>query len=325
MDEDNWKLERSTVRNCVVTRSNLVLTWKGVDRRSFFRNLDSLNWTFKTNLAAFGSLFLKGFRKIQGDGPFFHVFNSWGTGYYHWLLEVLPKFLLFEQDLKGGTVLLPRNPPRFIIEFLAAFGFSKYVELNTNLLIPTLEVISNPNSGCFSKMQIEMIRTRLRERFGVSNPSEAGVRRAIYVSRRNSRGRKVVNEEQISDALKESGVDLVELDSMGFEEQVRMFSSCSLLISIHGAALANMIFMPEGSRVVELHPDVKGDVSKVNQLYRNLSMVSGLGHELVQCRREIESKPLDLHWDNILVDPGELLARIGGGLQSPANETDDRS
>lgn len=314
MDEENWKLEKSPVRNCVVTRSNLVLTWKGVARSSFFENLHSLKWIFRTNLAGFGSVLLKGFRKVEGEGPFFHVFNSWGTGYYHWLLEVLPKFLMFEQDLKGGTVLLPRNPPRFVLEFLTAFGFSKYLELNTNLLIPRLEVISNPNSGCFSKMQIELLRTRLQKHFGVSDQSEADSHRAIYVSRRSSRGRKVVNDEQIFDALKQSGVDVVELDSMGFEEQVRMFSSCSLLISIHGAALSNMIFMPEGSRVIELHPDVRGDASKVNQLYRNLSAVSDHRHELMLCRREIESKRLDLHWDNLVVDPDELLARIGKGL-----------
>lgn len=315
MDEENWNLEKSTVRHCVVTRSNLVLTRKGVDRRSFFGNIDSLTWILRTNLVGFGSLILRGFRKVEGDGPFFHVFNIWGTGYYHWLLEVLPKFLLFEQDLKGGTILLPRNPPGFVLEFLTAFGFNRYLELNTNLLIPRLEVISNPNSGCFSKMQIELLRTRLQGHFGVSAQSEADARRAIYVSRRNSRGRKVVNDEQLSVALKQSGVDVVELDSMSFEEQVRMFSSCSLLVSIHGAALANMIFMSEGSRVVELHPDVKGDASKVNQLYRNLSDASGHRHELMLCRREMESKPLDLHWDNILVDLDELISRIGEGLE----------
>lgn len=325
MDEDNWKLERSTIRNCVVTRSNLVLTWKGVAKSSFFENLHSLKWIFRTNLVGFGSVLLKGFRRVEGEGPFFHVFNSWGTGYYHWLLEVLPKFLMFEQDLKGGTVLLPRNPPQFILEFLATFGFNRYLELNTNLLIPRLEVISNPNSGCFSKMQIELLRTRLQEHFGVSGRAETDARRAIYVSRRSSRGRKVVNDEQISEVFRQLGIDVVELDSMGFEEQVRMFSSCSLLVSIHGAALANMIFMPEGSRVIELHPDVKGDTSKVNLLYRNLSAVSGHRHELVMCKRDVESKPLDLHWDNILVDPDELLVRIEQGPEPPVSETHDRS
>src|SRR5687768_5951648 len=114
--EENGLPVIRSMKRCVVTPSMLVLKASGVSDVSvpyYFGVTDKL----KTSGVAALSILKNGIERPVGDvRPYIHLFNVWATGYYHWLLEVAPKFLLFEREIRDSVVLIPRNSPSFITE-----------------------------------------------------------------------------------------------------------------------------------------------------------------------------------------------------------------
>lgn len=56
--------------------------------------------------------------------------------------------------------------------------------------------------------------------------------------------------------LKEAGFECIQLEKLSFKAQRELMRETAVLLSVHGAGLANLIFMQRESKIVELHPDV---------------------------------------------------------------------
>ncbi len=104
---------------------------------------------------------------------------------------------------------------------------------------------------------------------GVSNFGEA--KRVILVERRpqdeyylrqaivkgaGANRRSIINHEEISQTLADSvsqdfDFACVSLEGQMFHEQVRLFAELKVLIAQHGAALANLLWMPPSSIILE--------------------------------------------------------------------------
>jgi len=78
--------------------------------------------------------------------------------------------------------------------------------------------------------------------------------RKIFLTRQKTRLRFIENSDEIETACREHGYEIVDADTLSPDQQVRLFSSVSHLVGIHGAGLTNMIFCPPGCRVLELFP-----------------------------------------------------------------------
>jgi capsular polysaccharide biosynthesis protein len=53
-------------------------------------------------------------------------------------------------------------------------------------------------------------------------------------------------------SLQDLGFELVNLNAVSVEEQVRLFSAADMIVAPHGAGLTNIMFAPAHCRVVEL-------------------------------------------------------------------------
>lgn len=83
-------------------------------------------------------------------------------------------------------------------------------------------------------------------------------------------------------------VDVVDAAHMEPVEQMRLFSSTSLLVGQHGAGLANMLWMPRGSAVVEILPPSPPWVAPI---FSNLA--AALGHRIVVVPQDDPHAPVD--------------------------------
>ncbi len=290
------------VKNCVVTRSSLVITATGVDPACLFEGLP-LRKRIEMNLVGLGSIAKSPPWRLKVTDPLFHVFNIWGTGYHHWLTEVAPKFFLFEDEIRGGTVILPEKCPKFVFEFLDLFSFENFVQVSGSVFIKKLNLISNPNSGHFNHRHLQGFRER--SRLLLAEKSGGGPDR-IYVSRRNARARRVVNEEEVVGFFRAKGFECLELDEAPFVDQVRAFANCQTLVSIHGAALTNMLLMPENGRVLEIYPAGFTDKDFFNACFRHLADALDQQHEFLFCERENPDSKFSLDTDNVVVNIDEL-------------------
>ena len=72
--------------------------------------------------------------------------------------------------------------------------------------------------------------------------------------------------------LERAAVQLVQLEGRSLAEQMQMFSGCKLLVGLHGAGLTNMLWMPQGSQVIEIR--------RRNDSHNNcyFAMANALGH-----------------------------------------------
>jgi capsular polysaccharide biosynthesis protein len=75
--------------------------------------------------------------------------------------------------------------------------------------------------------------------------------RKIYISRRSNSRRKVLNENELYDMILQRGFEILNFDDIAWLDQVKICRCCSVMMSIHGAALTNMLFMPSGGQIIE--------------------------------------------------------------------------
>lgn len=299
------KLFCKELKNCIITRSSLVLTGLGIDPYCLFENLP-FRVRLQMHLVAYGSVLCNRFSCLPSNRNYFHVFNIWGTGYHHWLTEVLPKLFLFENLLRDGTILIPSRCPRFVSEVIKEFKFD-HLFFNETIFLRNLKLISNPNSGHYNPEHIRLVRERL---LAVYCNAAATNTKYIYVSRKNSRGRKVINEIEVEEFLRQQGFDCIELENISVGEQVALFSNCKTLVSIHGAALTNMIFMPKNATVIEFYPGGFSRRDYFNGCYMRLASVLGIQHRYVFAKRVSENRKYSLHDDDIIVDLQELKSAL---------------
>ena len=77
----------------------------------------------------------------------------------------------------------------------------------------------------------------------------------VYISRKFSNFRKVLNEKEITDFLKEKGFGIYYLESMTVKEQISLFKNAQIIVSLSGAGLANMIHCAEPAIVFTIYTE----------------------------------------------------------------------
>jgi capsular polysaccharide biosynthesis protein len=168
--------------------------------------------------------------------------------YYHWLIDCLPRtYLLATANLTEPVALLvPERLAPFQQTSLACC-LPEHVQVVPikeewvqveQLLLPSF--VSEPTTGFLPAACLAYLRTRIFERLGV-DPAAAPTRR-LYVSRAGTHHRRVLNEPEIIERLRERGFEVCCPERLSFEEQVRLFHSAEVVIGSRGAGLANMLF-----------------------------------------------------------------------------------
>lgn len=96
---------------------------------------------------------------------------------------------------------------------------------------------------------------RVRERILAAAAVDPAVGpRRIYVSRRDSVDRVLLNELDLETALAARGFTIVRPATLSVREQVALFHGADVVVAAPGAALANILFCRPGTKVVELQP-----------------------------------------------------------------------
>jgi hypothetical protein len=123
----------------------------------------------------------------------------------------------------------------------------------------------------FSPHALDRVRRRAHEI--VSGPGEPALQR-LYL-RRNAAMRRIVNADEVDARFVRHGFTIVAPEGLPVEEQIRLMRSSGMIAGQSGAALANMIFMPPGGRVLAL-----AAYSVHNNFHYFANMAQALGHRL---------------------------------------------
>jgi capsular polysaccharide biosynthesis protein len=182
------------------------------------------------------------------------------VNYYHFLIDVLPRVGVLEQarDVAAPDRWYVPAQTRFQRELLDLMAISSDQRIDSNedphvraecLVVPGLaSVVKEKNPPWV----VEFLRRRLMQQVTPTPPED---RRPLYAARTaGSNNRTVVNEPALMERLADRGFDVIDPGAASVTTQMQAFASASVIVSAHGAALANLVFAGPGSTVIELFP-----------------------------------------------------------------------
>jgi hypothetical protein len=200
------------------------------------------------------SIFL---RKIKKIPIAYSTVNLNSKGYYHWIIEDLPRLAGYFEYCKitssNPKILIDKDPPQWKIDTLLALGINqKNLEIYNDDYIYHIEklVLTDPMfQYCHvpSRMSIEWLRCKILS----SRKVKKCLAKRIYISRENSKYRKVSNEDAVMSLLERYGFQKYNLEHLSFDKKIDLFSNAEFIIGAHGAGLLHMIFS-ENAKVIEL-------------------------------------------------------------------------
>lgn len=194
----------------------------------------------------------------QVDGTVAVLSAAGSGGYFHWMFDVLPRVELIRRsgislDSIDKFVVNSYQLP-FQKETLTTLGIpeTKIIESHryphvkaARLVVPSLP----GNTGNMPYWVCDF----LRKEFLTSEVVKKFDRpERIYVSRKDTSHRRIINEASLTDFLSKLGFVHVELASMSMAEKAALFSSAKVVVAPHGAGLSNTVFCKEGTKVIEL-------------------------------------------------------------------------
>jgi hypothetical protein len=170
------------------------------------------------------------------------------TGYYHLIFECLPRLKILEGVIDEiDYLIVPDNLKRFHLESLNLLGFPEEkllkIKDGDHLLCENLFVPSSLPS--VSKWACDF----LRESFIPKDVAEP--HRLIYISRNDALYRKIINENEVEDYLREIGFEIVQMSELTFLEQVKICAEARIVVGPHGAGLSNTVFCRD-AKILEI-------------------------------------------------------------------------
>ncbi len=188
--------------------------------------------------------------------------------YGHWFAEFLPKLRFFENHPRFSEIpiIIDEGMPQSHYDFLSiltnnpthrlAQGSSLRIK---NLLVaPTdtffpLDLVKNhkvppERQSNLTIGALRYIGEKIRKHFGeTTNPTSR-----IFLSRRSSQWRRLLNEKLIIEELHKLNFKTVYIEDFTFEKQVQIFRSAEFIVAPNGSALNNLIFSNPNIKVLVL-------------------------------------------------------------------------
>jgi capsular polysaccharide biosynthesis protein/tetratricopeptide (TPR) repeat protein len=186
------------------------------------------------------------------------------NAYGHWFAEFLPKLRFFEQHPRFSQIpiIIDEGMPQSHYDFLKTLvSNSTYilpkgrsVKVKNLLIAPTdtffpLELLPNhtvpPEKQSSSTIGgLRYFDEKIRKYYGPPKKSNS----RIFLSRKNSQWRRLINEPAVIAELKKLDFKVLYVEDYTFEQQVKIFQNADFIIGPNGSAFNNLIFC---------HPNVK--------------------------------------------------------------------
>lgn len=198
------------------------------------------------------------------------ITDNWSAAYFHWLTECLPRLEACLDSSFDHVVVVPHSLSRlrFVVQSLEMLGIKSVVLPRWRRVVTHDLRVAGPGQllGNFHPQLVKRVRDRFHKlTFGDCSGKSKEDR--IWVSRRNARFRRLLNENDLVPILEKYGFRVISLEEYSFEQQLRMMFHASHIAGVHGAGLANMMFLRPRCTVLE----IRQQDDCVRNCYFNLS------------------------------------------------------
>lgn len=204
----------------------------------------------------------------------FWVTDRWSRNYFHWVLECLPRILMFRTLGINVPLLIPAHifKEEYVKSSLEDFSIKPVVyNFKQSVKVKKMYLPSHDSPCAFDPIFLNMLVENYRN---IDQESYENPYRRVFVSRKSALKRKIINEDELITLLHEFEFQVVQMENLPFKKQRHLMRETNILLSIHGAGMTNMIFLPKGAKVVELHPDTE----RYNSCFYHLAAALGIDY-----------------------------------------------
>lgn len=200
-----------------------------------------------------------------GKLPPIHTINSnvavlsglFNNGYFHWLFDILPRIELLRHsgiDINEIDYFFLPDRLQFQQETLNILGIPKHKIISpdnyphiqaTQLIVPSF-----PGSVAWMpKWVCDFLKNTFLNQQNVLKSEKI---ERLYISRKYTANRRIINEDEIIKILDKFGFKTVVLESMSVIDQAALMANAKVIISPHGGGLSNLVFCSPGTKVIEI-------------------------------------------------------------------------
>jgi len=203
--------------------------------------------------------------------PVVHLTYDVWYGVYHLVVGALPSIAPFLDRLRSGSMKVFLHAGKKVVSpVLSMLGVA-----NSAFFTPSDPPLSQPFHFCTPKMYFDLSTRPLYPRVEyvpeylrgfrhalqatMTGPHPCGSRTdGIVILSRGNGSRSITNEVELATELATLGrpVTILDPEPSRFAQLLEALSHAELVIGGHGANMANMIYAPEGTKVVEIVPQV---------------------------------------------------------------------
>ncbi len=176
------------------------------------------------------------------------ILGSTGN-YYHDIIDCYSRIFSYNENLS-----FYKNIDKIIISEINIKNILKELLSILDIKIPVVclkkdKIYKFENSIITANRNIYKI-IKLYRKFFVSEQIKPS--KNLFISKKDSLNRNIINENEILYLLKDYNFEVHTLSKKSFKEQKELFASSKFIVTMHGAALTNLLFVPSGSTVIEI-------------------------------------------------------------------------
>ncbi|AJI56203.1 hypothetical protein LA02_881 [Francisella philomiragia] len=231
------------------------------------------------------------------DKTYVHLLDDYSHNYYHFMVEVLPRFtytldILMQDsnfDLANYIFLIDSRVSEQNIATLRAIAgdsiiIQKVVEneeffcqklIYCSPLSFFLENNKNPPSIAkdivIDEKALKEARDKILNKINIA-PFKTFKSKKIYLQR-ISEYRKITNINDLELLLHKEGFEFVNTGGMLLEEQISLFQHADIVIGASGASFTNILFMKPNTKVINIYPSVS---STNYNIFQPLASITGV-------------------------------------------------
>lgn len=216
--------------------------------------------------------------------------NYWSRLYAHWISEGLTRLESLEYySQKTGrkpVLIIDKDPPLWKIKSLESMGYRPEDCIQWNgyrAKVNELVICSKRREeGRVSIKACYWVRERILSNIDSYGISQVTFSPNIFISRKKSNARRIINEEEVINTLAEMDFVTYVLEDINWQEQVKIFAQAKIIVAPHGAGLTNMIFS-QNATIIEIFGD------KVSHFFYTMAQGLNFNYGCLLCEANNEN------------------------------------
>jgi capsular polysaccharide biosynthesis protein len=219
------------------------------------------------------------------------------------MLEVVPRVMMLRRSGLEADWYVVECQSRYQQRVLELLGIPRHrwiqphysLHLKADLLVRP----SQPGAVAWQDLATALTQAATEK---LTSFAKKGQRR-IYISRKAATHRRIANEAELESHLKGYGFQSYSFENIDFADQLSLVNQAEVIVAVHGAALANLIFAKPGTPVVEICP-----IHRYNpDCFPRVSRKVGLQHATVMATSSRFRQELQVN----LADMDAALSHVG--------------